>query len=409
MLYFRGLFQLIVVAIALPLSGCSTALLNSNQTDLASTLDDLAVAQIVLNLVRTNENPWAIPSQVQFNTSIVQARTNITPSYTDPLGAAIATAHTVAQSVTNSTTKTSPNQSATISLTAENTSTWNASPIQYSEALKRLQLLYQYGTQFITANEFTCAYPIPRKPEKTDQKSDLQVIADLLKNQSSDKSKLKLDKSNSKEADKSTPKELNVYVLGVACNGSIRLYTVAHPANNYTAAAENNPDLAFLIYPTCVLCIISSDRYSKSVEHYLKTEKKIYLNNYSDHELTFKKEDEKKTKYYVSVNINVCLAPDEPDSKGHESNYEAKNDWLFVLEDGVVPEVQLGAPKETNCPGDRRPPRRVGGANGYSVYTTNDKKFAEFVLAVREATLQNPQIQKAGAPSTPLVQTVTGG
>ena len=160
MLHFRGLFQLIVVAIALPLSGCSTALLNSNQTDLASTLDDLAVAQIVLNLVRTNENPWAIPSQVQFNTSIVQARTNITPSYTDPLGAAIATAHTVAQSVTNSTTKTAPNQSGTISLTAENTSTWNASPIQDPEALKRLQLLYQYGTGYITAEDFTCAYPM---------------------------------------------------------------------------------------------------------------------------------------------------------------------------------------------------------------------------------------------------------
>ena len=257
MLHFRGLFQLIIVAIVLPLSGCSTALLNSNQTDLASTLDDLAVAQIVLNLVRTEENPWAIPSQVQFNTSIVVARTSITPSYTDPIGATIAAAHTVAQSVTNSTTKTAPNQSATISLTAENTSTWNASPIQDPEALKRLQLLYQYGTKYISARDFTCAYPIPRKPEKTDQKSDLQVIADLLKNtQSSDRSKLKLDKSNSKE--------VFVYVIGVPCYGSkVGVINPNEPGGSWIAAAENNPDLAFLTHPVCVLCMNSSDGFNK--------------------------------------------------------------------------------------------------------------------------------------------------
>ena len=48
--------------------------------------------------------------------------------------------------------------------------------------------------------------------------------------------------------------------------------------------------------------------------------------------------------------------------------------------------------------------RFVGSAIGYSVYTTREDKFAEFILAVREAILQNPQVAKTGASNPPLVQ-----
>ena len=54
-----------VIAVSLLLlGGCSTTLLNSNTLDLAATVDDLAVRQVVFNLAKTADNKLALPSQV---------------------------------------------------------------------------------------------------------------------------------------------------------------------------------------------------------------------------------------------------------------------------------------------------------------------------------------------------------
>lgn len=181
---------LLAAACTSSLAGCSTALLNANTLDLAATVNDTAVSQIVYNLAKTAANEWHLPSQVQINNGIIAARTSLSPAATDPLSSALTSAKTVATQViaaTGATTTTTTNAGPTLRTSpsvgvtglAEDTSTWNVSPIQDPEQLIRLQLLYQYGVGKIFANELLCLYPIPEKPDSP-QKSDLKVLADAL-------------------------------------------------------------------------------------------------------------------------------------------------------------------------------------------------------------------------------------
>src|ERR1700678_1610820 len=77
-------------------SGCSTPLLNSHTLDLASTVDDVAVHQVVFNLAKTAENQYALPSQVQIPSGQVSARTSVTPTLTTPLNTALTSTSQVA-------------------------------------------------------------------------------------------------------------------------------------------------------------------------------------------------------------------------------------------------------------------------------------------------------------------------
>jgi hypothetical protein len=108
------------------------------------------------------------------------------------------------------------------------------------------------------------------------------------------------------------------------------------------------------------------------------------------------------TATYVPVVLDEALLPLGPTTCGGSAlgggyYWKERNllpiDWLFVEPVGIA-----------------LPPGRtlIGISNGYMVSTTCYKNFAEFVLAVREATLQSPLIEKVGAPAPPVVQTTTG-
>jgi hypothetical protein len=173
----RRVLRALALFYVLALLGCSTPLLNINTLDLAGTLSDVSIRQIVYNLARTAQNMWFVPSQVQLNNGIIAARTNIAPSYSTPFNSAVFNTTAIARAATTTSTSTFETMASpptgTLSATAEDTSTWNVSPIQDPEQLKRLQLLYQYGVGKIDASDLLCLYPIPEKSEDAAGKSDL--------------------------------------------------------------------------------------------------------------------------------------------------------------------------------------------------------------------------------------------
>jgi hypothetical protein len=188
------LFVAIGFVIFASLSSCSTALLNTNTLDLATTIDDLAIRQVVFNLAKIKENEWAIPSQVQVSAGQVLARTNVTPTITAPLNSAVTQTTQVASQVVAATraltttttgieTANQTSNTAGVSGTVEATENWNVVPVQDPDQLRRLRLVYQYGAGQISANDLLCWYPIPQIPAKaqSDGKSDLQILADALK------------------------------------------------------------------------------------------------------------------------------------------------------------------------------------------------------------------------------------
>jgi hypothetical protein len=91
---------------------------------------------------------------------------------------------------------------------------------------------------------------------------------------------------------------------------------------------------------------------------------------------------------YVPVVVNDFLKS-SPHRKG-------KIDWLFVVRNDEEAPAVLRLASYV---------RRVGSSKGYTVYTTDEQSFSEFVLAVTEATLQSPEFQKSVIPPPPLVQT----
>lgn len=85
---------------------------------------------MVFNHAPVQENEWAIPSQMQLNTGIVVARTNVSPTLATPLDSTFALAQAASnasQTVTTTNTGTRANNGLSTSLAFENTSTWNAS------------------------------------------------------------------------------------------------------------------------------------------------------------------------------------------------------------------------------------------------------------------------------------------
>ncbi|MGO8952425.1 MAG: hypothetical protein ACLP1W_14690 [Rhodomicrobium sp.] len=359
-----------VIAVSLLLlGGCSTTLLNSNTLDLAATVDDLAVRQVVFNLAKTADNKWALPSQVFVTSGQVSGRTSVTPGFTSPFNYALTSTSQIASVLGGATTKTSidtkntPNSGATLSGLVEDTENWNLSPLQDPEQLRRLRLLYQYGAKKITQWELLCEYPIPQIPEKTESAAAGTA-----------------SKTNAKAP---APKKPIIYIRGdrpERCNNiSTSIEANAEGRSVDWVKVGTDPDPAFLNSPGCILCAWPND----IVKRRLKRGAHIYDNTISPKYKAYN-----PSKYeYIPVVLNDNLLP------VHYNTGEVYIDWLFVVKDGVDP-IPAGNP------------RRIGSSNGYTVYSTDDRKFSEFVLAISEATLQSPELQKrAPAAPPPIVQT----
>jgi hypothetical protein len=290
----------------------------------------------------------------------------------------------VTTTTTGINTSSLPNAGASVGSTVEDTENWNVVPVQDPEQLRRLRSLYQYGTGEIRAIDLLCLYPIPEIPDKPETaKSDLQTLADALKAAAPAKADPPADatkagqqaKTETKKKSGEAVKKKKVYVRGA---NSDSCYNQA--ADPKTSASIKhtligpNPDPAFLHPPGCVLCAYPN----KAFHARFRKGEKIFEGRATEDTVTV---DPKKFEY-VPVVVNFKLMP-------FSSDYDPI-DWLFVIKDGEDP------PSESH---------RVGSSSGYTVYTKDDERFSEFVLAVQEATLQSPELQKSVAAPPPIVQT----
>jgi hypothetical protein len=392
---------IVFVGTALSLLGCA-ALLNSNTMELASTVDSLVVQQVIYNLVKIKKNQFALPAQVQIPNGQVSttlgASANVTTAL-NPLATAtsqLASAGVAAPTFTRVTTNTLSGDAATPSATVTGMQDWVIDTVLDPEQLRRLRLLYQYATGQILAIDLLCEYPIPQKPDKSDgqQKDGSQG-----KGVNGAKPPQKGAKGSAGKSDN------KVYIRGYECE---------HEPDRRKAwvTIGANPDFAFLNSPGCVLCAFDN----KAVLSHIPHGAPIYDNVISDHYEPF--EPEKHD--YVQVVVNYQLLPNGDNNTSYDRKYWLPVDWLAVL--------GAGEPIPDNS-------KFVGSSSGYAVYVgprhvepqyrytppelhvppaedpevqkmTGDSHFSEFVLAIIEATLQSPEIQKAQKPTPPVTQTL---
>ena len=178
-----------------------------------------------------------------------------------------------------------------------------------------------------------------------------------------------------------------------------------------------NPDFAFLHAPDCVLCAYKN----KEILSEIKIGTPIFENDVSE---DFEPYDPQKNDY-VAVLVNGYLLPNKSNDEvnvdrlaAYETLYWLPVNWLSV--------VGAGEP----VPSDSK---FVGSSNGYAVYVrpreiepqyriipsylhvppaedpgiktfNGDSHFSEFVLAIIEATLQSPEIQKTQKQPPPVTQ-----
>jgi hypothetical protein len=362
-----------LLAILAWLSGCAAPLLNSNTLDLAATVDDLWVRQIVFNLAKTKENPFALPAQAQIPQGQVSATLSVTPTISSPLNTLITGTSQIASTgaaatITKLDTNTAPNATAGVSGSIGTMQDWVVSPVQDPEQLRRLRLLYQYATGQIRPVDLLCLYPIPQVPDKS-----------------------ATDKSSTDKPDDKKPTKL--YIRGLKCEHE--------PYNALSWVTIGlKPDFAFLNSPGCVLCAYPNIQFQEKIWSEISRHTPIYENVVSNHNVrpefkNLQKED------IVEVVVNDYLLPN--DGSNYENKYSKPIDWLSVVKNGEEP-----IPNNS---------RRIGSSNGYTVYvhprgvkegeennvsedvTSGDMHFSEFVLAIIEATLQSPEIQKSPAPA----------
>jgi hypothetical protein len=341
------------------LLSCTSALLNSNTLDVATTVDDLATRQVIFNLARTRENQFALPSQVQISSGQVTANTSFTPSISAPLDPAIGGSINQAAATTTSRTYSLPQIGASVSGAASAQDSWSINLVQDPEQLRRLRLLYQYGAGQITAKDLICQYPIPEIPQG--QQSTRRYIRMV----------------GNKTINECRPPD----VVLVA-----------------------NPDPAFLNFPGCVICAFPSkgfqDLFRQKIDGH-----RIYESDFSPETEPYNKQFE-----YVPVILNNRLLPNSALPEAPSEQW-GKIDWLSVVRDGLEP-----VPDNARRVGSSNGytiyvhPLSVQPDYGYPGYGyegpfTGNEHFAEFVLSIIEATLQPAQLEKVGPGAPPLTQT----
>jgi hypothetical protein len=388
---------LIAIAACL-LVGCAAPLLNSNTMELSATVDSLITRQVIYNLTKIQENRFALPAQAQIPqgqvTTTLSVNSNVTAALNPMSTATAMLASTGASStITKVNTNTLSGNSAVLGGTVSGMQDWVVNTVLDPEALRRLRLLYQYATGQILAIDLLCEYPIPQMPNKSDSQQQ------NAKGKSADGQPGANKNANQGSAGKG---KKTVYV---------RAYKCQHQPENLPAwvTVGPNPDPAFLNSPGCVLCAYSN----KDFRGKIKTRERIFDNVVTDHSEPY---DLQKNDY-VEVVVNDYLLPNDGhlDNKlNYDRKYWLQVDWLYV--------VRNGDPIPDNS-------RAVGSANGYTVYVTPDVvmprrqretppnihvpgtidpdeyqksgnfHFSEFVLAIIEATLQSPEIQKVAQPA----------
>jgi hypothetical protein len=350
------------IASSMLLLSCSTALLNENTIDVSTTVDDLITRQIIFNLVRTKQNQFALPSQVQIPQGSVSAGMSASPSLSGPISPSIANTTSGGGS---SHGLTWDGVSASLGASIQTTDSWSVTLLQDPEQLRRLRLLYQYGAQQISWRELTCQYPVPELP-----------------------------------ATAGTPNRRYVRILG---QGEKEFVGCSLPN---VVLVGDNPNPAFLNFPDCIICAFPNKNFDAVFKKFLKSHKvKIFKGAFAGQFGIPEMEDFSDSFEYVPAVLNNRLAPNSVllSPTASVQQWEQGIDWLSVVKDGTD-----AVPDNAG---------RLGGWGGYTVYVhpravqsnnafTGDEHFSEFVLAVMEALLQPAELQQTGASPNSVVQTL---
>lgn len=175
---FRNSLCLVVCFLV---AGCSSAQLNYNTADLASSLNSLQKRQIFFNLAQAINDPEFVPSQVTISIGTAQTANAVTPSISLPLGSPVATTSRFTSAANPSAQFSTLVTSAVPALGIQVTDAWNQSwtmtPANSANQLRRLRTLYQYVmgtlpradmTRELSQEEaqrlFLCEYPMQAQP-----------------------------------------------------------------------------------------------------------------------------------------------------------------------------------------------------------------------------------------------------
>ncbi len=168
--------RLFVLCLVLSIGGCASTQLNYNTVDIASSSDQLIERQVLLNLAKVRNSPFAIPAQVSVPSGSVSTTNQLNPTFGAPLGlqATTTVANTVASAFSATTTRTAASPNGTLSVTAGDqwSQNWSVVPLQDPGQLLRLRALYRFGAGLIDRGEFACEYPLVQSVSAPSQDGD---------------------------------------------------------------------------------------------------------------------------------------------------------------------------------------------------------------------------------------------
>lgn len=151
------------------LAGCASRQLNYNTLDIASAVESLYTKQVLENLSKFIDEPFATPSQLDFAAGTVQTSNSVTPTITFPLSTSVATA------VGSATTKTTTIAGSSLGIGASDSwqQNWTVTPISDANTLRNLRALYRY---VIYGTDLKSEYNISRMFDDTNTESNSRSV-----------------------------------------------------------------------------------------------------------------------------------------------------------------------------------------------------------------------------------------
>jgi hypothetical protein len=148
----------ILLGLTILVSACARTQLNSNATELASSLNSVIERQIFYNLAQSFKSKAFVPSQVIVSSGGAQTTNVVSPTLTLPLAPQVT--QTLAMSLpTSSYSYAAPGLSLGMSNSANQN--WSMSAANDTGQLRRLRALYNYSTgQIESEEEFKCEYAV---------------------------------------------------------------------------------------------------------------------------------------------------------------------------------------------------------------------------------------------------------
>ena len=232
--------KLFGIGLILLTASCASTQLNYNTRDLASSVaDDLIMRQILFNLSRTHDAPYAIPSQVSIPSGSATTTNSVTPQIGGPLSAQrlstnqVQTAAAVTSTVVG--TVTHPNLTFNVSSNDQWSQNWSLTPVSDPDQLRRLREIYQFGAGSfgigeIAEERLACRYPLVQKAGGGGGGTPANTVTVTIKGE----------------------KPVTVETGGTSGGGGDQGYTRADCYSDKLAVGS--PDPAFLDRPSCIMC-----------------------------------------------------------------------------------------------------------------------------------------------------------